>query len=150
MSVPPIPEGYHTVTPYLIVEDLPKLITFLENAFCGKVREKITMPDGRVTHAEVLIGNSHIMMGSASPEFPALPCMLYLYTEDVDGWYKKAIAAGAQSVMEPAVQTYGNKDGGVMGPLGNYWWIATQVEEVSSEELYRREVERVKAREEGQ
>lgn len=138
MPVKPIPDGYHTVTPYLLVEDVEKLLEFLKQAFGAKETERIPSPDGTVTHAEVRIGDSVIMMGKPRGEFRPLPSMIYLYTENVDAVYKRALQAGATSVMEPADQFYGDRNGGAKDPLGNLWWIATHQEDVSHEELIRR------------
>jgi uncharacterized glyoxalase superfamily protein PhnB len=95
-------------------------------------------PDGGVMHAEVKIGDSKIMMGEAMGEWKAKPCSLYLYVEAVDAVYQRAIQAGGTSVREPMVQFYGDRTAGVVDPCGNYWGIATHVEDVSHEELEKR------------
>ncbi|MDJ0841237.1 MAG: VOC family protein [Acidobacteriota bacterium] len=141
MSVQAIPDGYQSVIPYLVVEDLPKLIAFLETAFGGEVTEKMEMPDGSIMHAEVLIGDSVVMAGSAREGNPANDSMLYMYVEDCDAVYKRALEAGATSVMEPATQFYGDRSGGVKGPCGNQWWVATHVEDVPPEEMAKRAME---------
>jgi uncharacterized glyoxalase superfamily protein PhnB len=146
MSVNPIPDGYHTVTPYLVVEDMVKLIDFLKAAFDAEVVEKITLPEGKHIHAAIKIGDSIIMMGSASENFSPLYSMIHIYTPDVDQVYQKAISAGATPVMEPSDQYYGDRSAGVKGPMGNYWWIATHIEDISSEEMTRRAIERSKNR----
>lgn len=138
MAVKPIPEGYHTVTPYLVVPGVAKLIDFLEQAFGAQEKERHARPDGAIMHAEVKIGDSIVMMGEPMGEFKAIPAALYLYVEDVDAVYKRALEAGATSVMEPADQFYGDRNGGVKDPAGNLWWIATHIEDVSPEELARR------------
>jgi PhnB protein len=133
-----IPEGYHTVTPYLTVDDLPRLLEFVQAAFGGRIYEQIAGPDGRPRHAEAQIGDSRIMMGQARDGSEARQTMLYLYVEDTDAVYRAAIAAGAKSILEPVNQFYGDRNAGVEDPTGNQWWIATHVEDVSPEEMQRR------------
>jgi PhnB protein len=89
-------------------------------------------------HAEVFIGDSAVMMGEPVGETPALPGSLYLYVEDTDSTYRRAIDAGATSLMEPANQFYGDRNAGIKDPSGNMWWIATHVEDVTPEEMARR------------
>lgn len=137
--VKPIPDGYHTVTPYLIVEDALAILDFLERAFGATVLDRYLAPDGSVTHAEFRIGDSLVMLGGASAQYPAIAAMLHLYVEDVDAVYRQALAAGATSLREPENMPYGDRSGGVKDPAGNQWWIATHVEDVSSEELARRQ-----------
>lgn len=136
--VQPIPEGYRTVTPYLIAEDPGALIEFLERAFDAEEEHRSTMPDGRVMHAAVRIGDSMVMIGGANQKYPPQPAMIYLYVPDVDSTYERAIAAGGRSVMEPADQFYGDRNGGVADPWGNQWWIGTHVEDVAPDEVERR------------
>jgi PhnB protein len=138
MPVKPIPEGYHSVTPYLVVPGAGRLIEFLKEAFKAEEVERMSQPDGTVLHAEVRIGDSIIMMGEASDKFPAMPAAIYLYVPDVDAVYKRALAAGAASTMEPANQFYGDRNAGVKDPSGNLWWIATHVEDVPREEMAKR------------
>ena len=138
MAVKPIPEGYHTVTPYLVVKGVAKLIDFLKQAFDAKEMHRTTQPDGTIMHAEVRIGDSAVMMGEARNEAQSMPGSIYLYVNDTDATYKRAIQAGATSIMEPADQFYGDRNGGVKDPVGNHWWIATHIEDVSSEELAKR------------
>lgn len=138
MPVNYIPEGYHTATPYLVVPGVAKLIDFLKQAFGAEERERMAQPDGRIMHAEVKIGNSIIMMGEPSAEMEAMPAMIYLYVPDADTAYKRALQAGAKSVMEPADQFYGDRSGGVEDASGNKWWVATHKEEISREEMGRR------------
>ena len=141
MSVNPIPDGYHTVTPYLVAEGVAKLLDFLQAAFDAEVKERIDMPGGGVAHAEVRIGDSMVMMGEAYGDHKPMPCGLYLYVEDVDAVYAKAIEAGGTSEREPADQFYGDRNGGVIGPCGNHWWIGTHIEDLTEEELARRAAE---------
>lgn len=140
-----IPDGYHSVTPYLVVEGLPKLIDFLKAAFDGVETERVPGPDGKIAHAEVRIGDSVVMMGEAGEEWKPMPAMIYLYVSDADASYKRALDAGATSLMEPADQFYGDRNAGVKDPSGNLWWIATRIEDVSKEELQRRAEARGKA-----
>ncbi len=144
MSVKPIPDGYHTVTPYLVVDGAAGLIDFLKEAFGAEEILRMPGPDGSVMHAEVKIGNSIIMMGNASERFPVFPAGLYLYVEDVDALYRRAVAAGGISVSEPADQFYGDRVASVSDAFGNFWWISTHKEEVSPEELNRRMEEMMK------
>lgn len=144
MAVKPIPDGYHTVTPYLTVSDLPRLVQFTIDAFSAKPNEMIPDAQGQVRHAEVRIGDSMVMIGQESEKWKARPGTLYLYVEDAHGTYKRAMAAGGKSLMEPAQQFYGDINAGVEDPLGNWWWIATHVEDVSPEEMERRAKEAMK------
>ena len=139
MAVNPIPEGFHSVTPYLIVQDVPKLLDFLAQAFAAEEIHRMTKPDGSVMHAQVKIGDSMVMMGQASGDYNPMPSMLYLYVEDVDSTYKQALQAGATVVREPRNEFYGDRSGGVKGPCSNEWWIATHVEDVPPDELAKRE-----------
>ena len=136
--VQPIPEGYRTVTPYLVVPDAGALIEFLERAFHAEETERTAAPDGRVMHAAVRIGDSMVMMGGASERHPPRPGTIYLYVPDADAAYERALAAGATSLMEPADQFYGDRNGGVEDLWGNQWWIGTHVEDVPPDELERR------------
>lgn len=142
MSVKAIPEGHHTVTPYLVVDDAARLIDFLKQAFQAVEIHRMQGPDGRVRHAEVKIGDSMVMLGEAQGQWKALPCALYLYLENCDAVYQQALKAGATSLTEPADQFYGDRQGGVIDPFGNQWWIATHIEDVSSEEMARRAASR--------
>lgn len=138
MAVKPVPEGYHTAVPYLIVNDADKLLAFLKAAFNGQVKEEHRTPDGKVMHADVIIGDSHIMMGQASEKYRAMPGSVLLYVPDCDALYNAALKAGGKSVQEMTNQFYGDRSGGVEDPTGNMWWISTHVEDVSPEELARR------------
>jgi PhnB protein len=138
MAVTPIPEGYHTVTPYLVVQGVPALIDFLKQAFDAQEIMRIPRPDGAIMHAEVRIGDSAVMMGEAMGEFQPMPGSIHLYVNDADATYQRALQAGATSIMEPADQFYGDRSAGVVDPVGNRWWIATHQEDVPPEELARR------------
>jgi PhnB protein len=139
MAVNPIPDGYHTVTPSLVVHGAARLISFLKEAFDAQEKVCMTSPDGRIMHAEVKIGDSMVMMGEASEKWPALPAAICLYVPDTDALYKKALQAGATSVMEPANMFWGDRHAGVKDPTGNFWWILTHVEDVPEEEIKRRQ-----------
>ncbi len=144
MNVKPIPEEYPRVIPYLTVKDVTETINFVKKVFNAKETEKMTLPDGTINHGEVKIGNSVIMIGKANPQFPPLSSMLYIYVEDTDKAYRLALDAGAESVMEPSNQFYGDRNAGVKDSNGIQWWIATHVEDVSAEEMQRRNEERTK------
>jgi PhnB protein len=137
MTVPNVPAGYHTVTPYLVVHNVPGLIEFLGQAFDATVTERMTAPDGGVAHAAVRIGDSMVMMGEAR-DMPVRPAMLLLYVPDADAMYRRALLAGATSVREVADQFYGDRTGGVKDSFGNEWWVATHKEDVSPQEMQRR------------
>lgn len=138
MPAETVPAGYHTVTPFLVVKDAAGLIVFLERVFRGEVTERLDRPDGAIRHAEVRIGDSKIMLGGASELYPAIPGAFYVYVPDADAVYRRALEAGAQSIMEPADQLYGDRNAGVKDAWGNTWWIASRIEEVSPEEIARR------------
>ena len=138
MAVKPIPDGYHSVTPYLVVEGVVKLIDFVKQAFGATEIERMAAPDGRIMHAEVKIGDSIIMMAESSAQWNPMPGFLYLYVPDTDAVYRQALTSGATSIMEPADQFYGDRNAGVKDFCSNIWWIATRKENVSPEELQRR------------
>ena len=137
-NVKPIPDGYHTVTPYLVIPGVAKLIEFLKTAFQATELNRHLRPDGAVMHAEVQIGDSKIMLGEASDQNQARPTTLHLFSEDVDSVYRRAIQAGGTSLREPADQFYGDRMAGVQDPAGNQWWIAMHIEDVSPQEMERR------------
>jgi uncharacterized glyoxalase superfamily protein PhnB len=138
MAVKPIPDGYHTVTPYLTVADAEAQIDFLQKAFGAEETYRHTDDKGRVGHAEVRVGSSMLMIGQARDQWTPKPACFYLYVEDVDALYKRAVAAGGKKLQEPANQPYGDRSGGVEDSLGNQWWIGTHIEDVSPEEIQRR------------
>ena len=139
MAVKPIPEGYHTVTPYLIVRGAAQLIDFMKRAFAAEEIQRMPLPDGSIMHAEVRMGDSRVMLSEASGEYQPMPTMLHLYVEDMDTLYQRALQAGATSLRQPVDEFYGDRIGGVKDPFGNQWWIATHIEDVSPEELARRQ-----------
>ncbi len=138
MPIKPVPKGYRTITPYLVIPNAANLIEFLRKAFRAKELLRMPRPDGGVAHAEVKIGNSRVMMGEPMPGMDTMPAMLYLYVKDVDKTYKRALKAGATSVREPANQFYGDRNGAVKDSFGNQWWIATHVEDITPEEMAKR------------
>ena len=137
-NVKPIPEGYHSVTPILMVDGAAKLIDFLKTAFGAREKERYNDPTGKIAHAEVVIGDSIVQLNDAGGEWKPIQVPLLLYVPDTDATYRRALAAGASSVREPADQFYGDRTGGVKDAFGNTWWIATHTEDVTREEIQRR------------
>src|SRR5262249_30794000 len=146
MAVKPVPDGFHTVTPYLVVDGASKLIEFLKAAFDAEEVYASKMPDGTIMHAQVRIGDSMIMLAQSGGPYPPLPCAIYLYVKDADAAYKRALKAGATSLMEPADMFYGDRNGGVKDASGMQWWIATHIEDVPPEEMKKRSAETMKQR----
>jgi len=139
-QVKPVPDGYHTLTPYLVVDGAERIVEFMKNAFAAQfVFEPMKRPDGKIMHAELKIGDSVVMISDASERAKATSAMLHVYVPNVDAVYQKALRAGATSVMEPADMFYGDRSGGVKDPAGNTWWIGTHVEDVAPEEMARRQ-----------
>ena len=138
MAVNPVPEGYRTVTPYLVVDGATNVLDFVKQAFGAEEKFRMDGPDGKVGHAEVQIGDSIVMVGDAGAENPAMPAMIHLYVDDCDATYERALAAGAKSEREPTDQFYGDRSAGVRDSAGNLWWIATHVEDVPEEEMAKR------------
>jgi PhnB protein len=139
MPAKAIPEGYHTATPYLVVRGADKTVEFLKKAFGAELSfEPMTRPDGKIGHADLKIGDSHVMIGEASDQHPAMPAMVHLYVPNVDAVYQRAIAAGGTSAMEPTDQFYGDRGSSVKDPSGNHWYIATHIEDVPVAELKKR------------
>ena len=136
--VKPIPEGYHTITPVLMVNDAAKLIDFLKEAFGAREKEPFTDPTGRIVHAEVTLGDSIVQLSDAIGDWKSVQVPLLLYVTDTDSTYRRGLEAGATSLREPMDAFYGNRTAGVKDSLGNSWWIATHQEDVSREELDRR------------
>jgi uncharacterized glyoxalase superfamily protein PhnB len=138
MAVNPIPEGHRSVTPYLIVNDADALLKFVRTAFDARVVEEARRPDGTLMHADVVIGDSHVMMGQANDKWHATPGSILLYVPDADATYQAALSAGGRSVQEMTTQFYGDRSGGIEDPAGVTWWISTHVEDVTPEEMQRR------------
>ncbi len=138
MAVKPIPEGYHTITPYLTVQGADKLIDFLKQVFAATEIERMANADGTIKHAEVRIGDSVVMISEPRGEWKPMPGAFYVYVSDAGAVYKRALQAGAVSLMEPVDSFYGNRESGVKDHFGNSWWIATHIEDVTPEEIQRR------------
>ena len=138
MAVKPIPENYPRVSPYLIVKNVEETMDFIQYVFDGKVLEKMKTPNGSVNHGEISIGDSVIMIGRATESHEPQNVMLYIYVDDTDAAYKRALEKGAESVMEPADQFYGDRNAGVKDKDGISWWMASHVTDISPEELQRR------------
>ena len=134
----PIPRGFHSVTPFLVLKDCVAFLDFIKNAFGGETTFLLKHKGGKVMHASAKIGDSPIMLTDADEKLPEMPAMLYLYVDDVDSVYKQALEAGAASVREPVNEFYGDRSAGVKDKWGNQWWIATHIEEVDREEVERR------------
>lgn len=138
MAVKPVPDGYHTVTPYLVCTNAAKVIDFAKAAFGAEELFRIDAPGGKIGHAELKIGDSMVMIADEGEGHPAMPAMLNLYVPDADAVFGRAVKAGATVVRELADQFYGDRSGGVKDAAGNQWWISTHVEDVSPEEMERR------------
>lgn len=144
-TVRPIPEGYHTVTPYLSVEGAAAAIEFYKNAFGAKELFRMTAEDGRVGHAELQIGDSRLMLADEYPEMSfrgpkflgGTPVMLHLYVDDVDTWFARAVAAGARVSRPVREEFYGDRTGSLEDPFGHRWSLATHVRDVSEEEMQK-------------
>ena len=147
MIVNPIPEGFHTITPFFTAQDANKLLKFLKKAFNAEEQEIHTNENGKILNAIIKIGDSMVMVGEAHngvEESKVMKSMLYMYVTDVDSLYKNAILAGGKSIMEPINQFYGDRSGAVEDPEGNQWWIATHIEALSREEINKRAAQRYK------
>ena len=146
MAVMPIPEGYHSVTPYLAVDDANAAIEYYKKAFGAKERLRMDAPDGSVGHAELEIGDSLVMLSDPTPEATTRPpsevggttAGVFLYVPDVDAVVKKAVDGGATVTMEVADQFWGDRFGSIKDPFGHIWSIATHVEDVPPEEIAQR------------
>ena len=146
MAVKPIPDGYHTATPYLVIDGAAKAIEFYNQAFGAEELFRMADPSGRIGHAEIKIGDSPIMLADEHPEmgfkgpksFGGTPVSLMLYVRDVDAVAAKAVAAGATVTKPVQNQFYGDRSGTFVDPFGHVWTVATHVEDVPPEELGRR------------
>jgi PhnB protein len=133
----PIPEGYATVTPWVVTKDTRRLLEFIRQAFDAEELGRVEVEGGAIGHAEARIGGSIIMMFD-SPFPVATPGLLRLYVEDADATFRRAVAAGATPVTRPTELAWGDRVGRVRDPLGNLWWIQERVEEPTPEEAARR------------
>jgi PhnB protein len=146
MTVKPIPEGYHTVTPYLALDDAAEAIEYYKKAFGANERGRMDAPGGKIGHAELEIGDSLVMLSDALPQFTTrsprelggTTANVFLYVEDVDAVVKQAVDAGGTIEMEVADQFWGDRFGVVQDPFGHLWSIATHVEDVPPEEMAER------------
>jgi len=145
-SVKPIPDGHRTVAPYLAIKNAAAALEFYEQGFGAVETYKLIVPDGRVSHAQIRLGDSLIMLSDELPELggkapEALggsPVSIHLYVEDVDAFVKRAVAAGARELKPVANQFYGDRSGQLQDPFGHLWWVATHKEDVASDEMQRR------------
>ena len=144
MAVKPIPDGYGTVTPYLTVDDPAPVIEFLKKVLDAKEIFAMRDDEGNIGHAEVKVGTSILMLGKAHDQWKSRPGNFYVYVEDCDAIYEKALAAGATSISKPETQFYGDRHGGVTDSQGNNWWVATHVEDISPDDMKRRAEEHQK------
>ena len=144
MAVKPIPDGYHTATPYLVVNGAARAIEFYKNAFGAQELMRMGGPEGKINHAEIKIGDSPIMlsdevMGNKSPQaLGGSPVAIFLYVNDVDRVFNQAIAAGAKEEMKPANMFWGDRYGKLTDPFGHSWSLATHVEDVAPQEMEKR------------
>jgi PhnB protein len=146
MTVPYKPEGYHSVTPYLAIRDAKSALDFYARAFVAELVLKLDMPDGKIAHAEIRIGDSILMMSEENPDWgnrsPASlggsPVSLMIYVPDADAAFARALAAGAEQVRPVEDQFYGDRSGTLKDPYGYQWTLATHIEDVSTEEAQQR------------
>jgi uncharacterized glyoxalase superfamily protein PhnB len=136
--VSPIREGFCAITPYLFAQNAAQLIEFISKAFGGEEVYRKQRPDGGITHAEMRVGDSMLMLGEATEQFGPMPTSIYLYVSDSDGVYQNALRVGGTSVFPIMTLPNGERYGGVKDPCGNVWWIATHVEDVPPEEEEKR------------
>jgi len=145
MSVKPIPEHYHTLTPYMTVRDASRAIEFYKKAFGATERGVMKGPDGKVMHAELMIGDSILMLGDEFPEYGAVSPQstgnssmgLHIYVKDVDEAFDRAVKAGAQVEMPVSEQFWGDRYGKLKDPFGHKWSIATHTKDLSADEIKR-------------
>jgi PhnB protein len=144
--VKPIPDGYHTVTPYLILNAAGDAIAFYKKALGAAEVMRMDDPSGKIHHGEISIGGSRIMLSDEAPDIQALspktiggsPVSIHLYVDDVDAAADRAVAAGAKLIRPVADQFYGDRVGGIEDPFGYRWFIATHKEDLSMDEIRRR------------
>jgi PhnB protein len=146
MSVKAIPDGYHSLTPYLVCKGAAKAIDFYAKAFGAQETVRMPGPDGQIMHAEVKIGNSMLMLSDENKERGQLSpasiggtaTSIMLYADDVDAVFNRAVAAGAKAEMPPADMFWGDRMGNLVDPFGHKWAVATHKEDVSPEEMEKR------------
>lgn len=145
-SANPVPEGFHTVTPYVTVKGAADAIEFYKRAFGAREIFRLSDEDGRIRHAEVVVGDSPIMLTDEAPEYGmsgpqapgSSPVHIFLYVEDADRVFDRAVAAGATELMPVEDSGDGDRRGGVTDPFGHVWYVATHIENISREELQKR------------
>lgn len=146
MATKAIPPGYHSVTPYLIIDGAAKAIDFYKKAFDATELMRMESPDGRIGHAEIKIGDSQVMLADEYPEMGyrspqalgGAAVSLMVYVEQADQMFKQALASGAQELQPLKDQFYGDRSGTLKDPFGHVWTISTHVEDVAPEEMRRR------------
>ncbi len=139
MSKEKVPQGFHSVTPYLVVKDPAEAIHFMREVFgATELIAPMHREDGTIMHAEMRVGNSPIMIGGTSGDWQPSPAMLYVYVENADEAYNKALQIGATSMMEPADQPHGDRYGMVRDSQGNQWCMAEVLEQLTEAELRSR------------
>ncbi len=137
MSVKPIPEGYHSITPAMVVNGADRAIEFYKNAFDAEEKVRFPGPDGKIMHAELRIGDSLVMLGEAARD-PVANLQAMLYVQDSDAVFQRAVDAGPTVVAPMADMPWGDRGGRVRDPFGNVWFIATHKEDVEVDEMLRR------------
>jgi len=150
-SVKPVPEGFHTVTPYLVQRDAKRAIEFYTKAFGAEIRKSMPGPDGRVMHAEIRIGDSAVFLSDEFPEMSpetrspqSAGCVtgtIFLYVPDVDAVFKKAVEAGARVILPVSDAFWGDRFGKLVDPFGHHWGIATHKEDLTPQEIQKRQAE---------
>lgn len=152
MAVKPVPEGYHSITPYLYIRDAAQALDFYKKAFGAEETMRFAQPDGRVGHAEIRIGDSPIMLADEFPEmgirsphsYGGTPVSMLVYVENVDAQFAQALAAGAREIRPVKDQFYGDRSGTLEDPFGHVWTIATHKEDIDMEEMQKRATEAMK------
>ena len=137
-NVKAVPDGFHTVTPFIIVNHADMLIEFIKAAFDGEVTSLMKGEDEKIMHATVRIGDSTIMLSDSSEQYGPMPCMLYLYVEDADQAFTRAVSAGAKADMPVADMFWGDRCGQLTDPFGHKWNLATHKENLTPEEMRKR------------
>ena len=145
-NVKPIPQGYHSLTPYIVVRDAARAIDFYKRAFGATAKESMTGPGGKIVHAELQIGDSVLMLSDEMPGMPGPKCVspetlggttsnIFLYVKDVDAGFQQAVSAGATALMPPQDMFWGDRFGKLVDPFGHQWAMATHVKDVTPEEM---------------
>ena len=135
-----IPKGFHSVTPFLMVDNVEELITFMENGLGATKVSALHQISGKIMHAQMKIGDSMLLVGDSMGK-PTMPQSLYIYLDDTDSAHLRALEAGAVNIKMPEDQFYGDRNAGVQDKFGNMWWLATHIEDISDEDLQERAIE---------